>query len=265
LTLGATLSSWAGDRSLEFADTLYRQGRYREAQVEYERAYFQEERLAGSSAVVEKILETLLLSGQGKELLSRAESLATSPSREIACLAGFYTGRAHYQQGRYSSALNSFERVSTDCPVPYADYGFYWAGLSRLRRKEFDEASASFARVSSASPLAPEAQSSAPRALDGKDLPWKSPKQAALLNLPLPGLGYLYAGYPRTALTAFVINGLFIWGTVASIQNHNTGAAVVLGLFAATWYFGGVYGAAGSARRSNEQAFDQFLSTFHEK
>lgn len=253
------------DISSIFADRLYKQGRYREAQIEYERMLSQNPNQEGSSLLHEKNFDSLLRSQQFDLLLSQSKDLSGSPSRDNACLGSFYEGRAFFALSHYSKALNTFNTLPSECLSLYTDRALYWGGLTNLKMRRFDEASDSFKNVSDNGPFATDSQYAEQLAPLGKELPLKSPTQAATLNLVLPGAGYLYAGYPRTALTAFIVTGLFVWGTVSSIHAHNSGAAMVFGLFSFTWYAGGAYGSARAAKRVNTRTFDNFYSEFKER
>ena len=79
------------------------------------------------------------------------------------------------------------------------------------------------------------------------------------LNAALPGAGYLYANRPQTAAACFVVNGLFIWGTVASIHAKEPGLAALLAMFSFAWYWGGVYGAARAAGNETEGRLAAFV------
>jgi len=85
----------------------------------------------------------------------------------------------------------------------------------------------------------------------------KSIGTAQTLNAVLPGSGYLYVGQPQSALTAFLLNGLFIWASVYFYQHGNIPAGVIMTSFEAGWYFGGIYGAGQEARFYNQRVYEQ--------
>ena len=84
----------------------------------------------------------------------------------------------------------------------------------------------------------------------------KSVSKAQLLNTFCPGAGYLYVGQKQSALTAFVLNGLFIWGSVYSFQQGNIALGSILASFEAGWYFGGIYGAGLETKFYNERIYE---------
>lgn len=84
----------------------------------------------------------------------------------------------------------------------------------------------------------------------------KSVGKAQLLNALLPGAGYLYLGQKQSALTAFLLNGLFIAASVYCFDHGNIAAGVIFTSFEAGWYFGGVYGAGLEAKCYNERLYE---------
>lgn len=82
---------------------------------------------------------------------------------------------------------------------------------------------------------------------------WRSPGAAAGLAV-VPGVGHLYAGAPRQAASAFVVNSVFATGIALAARNQAWGTVGVLGFFGAGFYMGNMYGAADAARRHNRKA-----------
>jgi len=89
----------------------------------------------------------------------------------------------------------------------------------------------------------------------------KNPAVAGVLAV-VPGLGYLYDGYKQSAIASFIVNGLFIWGTVEAFRQDNKGLGVVLGLFSFGFYSGNIYGSITSAQRKNTKEKDDLISQF---
>lgn len=84
----------------------------------------------------------------------------------------------------------------------------------------------------------------------------KSIAKAEMLNL-IPGAGYLYVGQKQSALTAAMINGLFIWAAVHFFKKGNTAAGIIATSFETGWYFGGIYGAGEAAKLYNERIYEK--------
>lgn len=88
----------------------------------------------------------------------------------------------------------------------------------------------------------------------------KSIRRAQTLNAMLPGAGYWYVGLKQTAVTAFLINGLFIAAGVHLLnEGHGAAGAIVLSLEGG-WYFGGIAGAGYAAKAYNEHLYCSYAN-----
>jgi tetratricopeptide (TPR) repeat protein len=88
----------------------------------------------------------------------------------------------------------------------------------------------------------------------------KSVAKAQLLNALIPGAGYLYIGQRKSALTAFLLNGLFIAAAVQFFLHRHVAAGIITTGFEAGWYFGGIYGAGEEAKYYNERLYERNAS-----
>ncbi len=89
----------------------------------------------------------------------------------------------------------------------------------------------------------------------------KSVPGAQLLNALIPGAGYLYIGQRKSAMTAFLLNGLFITAAVQFFLHNHIAAGIITTGFEAGWYFGGIYGAGEEAKYYNERLYEKAAST----
>ena len=80
----------------------------------------------------------------------------------------------------------------------------------------------------------------------------KSPQTAGVLSALLPGAGHLYAGRPDQAVSSFLLNAIFITGTVVAFKNDSPVLGGILVFFELGWYLGGIRSAAQAAREENE-------------
>lgn len=85
---------------------------------------------------------------------------------------------------------------------------------------------------------------------------YKSVKKAEFLNAVLPGAGYYYVGQRQTAVTAFLVNALFIGAAAAFFDNGYTAAGIITLSLESGWYFGGIYGAGLAAKYHNERLYE---------
>ena len=89
----------------------------------------------------------------------------------------------------------------------------------------------------------------------------KSVATAQTLNAILPGAGYLYIGQNKSALTAFLLNGLFLAAAVEFFIHDHLAAGIITTGFEAGWYFGGIYGAGEEAKYYNERIYEKNASS----
>ena len=85
----------------------------------------------------------------------------------------------------------------------------------------------------------------------------KSVSRAQTYNAILPGAGFLYVGQKQSALTSFLLNGLFIWASIHFYSKGNYAAGAVFTSLETGWYFGGIYGAGESAKLYNERLYEK--------
>ena len=93
----------------------------------------------------------------------------------------------------------------------------------------------------------------------------KSIGKAQAFNALLPGAGYLYLGQKQSAITAFLLNGLFITAAYEFFHHGNTAGGIIFTSFEAGWYFGGIYGAAESGKLYNERIYEKITNPVMQK
>jgi hypothetical protein len=82
-----------------------------------------------------------------------------------------------------------------------------------------------------------------------QEQPQKSPVLAGILSAILAGSGYLYAERYGDGLTAFLINGLFIAGTVMAFHAENYALGTIVGGVGLPFYLGNIYGSANAVKK----------------
>ncbi|HSW72812.1 MAG TPA: hypothetical protein VLG44_05345 [Chlamydiales bacterium] len=88
----------------------------------------------------------------------------------------------------------------------------------------------------------------------------KSVFGAQALNALIPGAGYLYVGLKKSALTAFLLNSLFIFASYEFFKHGYIAAGAITTSFEMGWYFGGIYGAGEQAKYYNERVYENLAS-----
>lgn len=92
-----------------------------------------------------------------------------------------------------------------------------------------------------------------------KDLTNYKPKSKTLgLTLGIiPGLGYLYAGHPKSAISSLIINSLLGFATYSTFKSNNNGLGTLLAITSIGFYFGNIKG--------GKMATERYNNTFYEK
>ncbi|MCH9625039.1 MAG: hypothetical protein S4CHLAM123_02050 [Chlamydiales bacterium] len=93
----------------------------------------------------------------------------------------------------------------------------------------------------------------------------KSIRKAEWLNALLPGAGYWYVGLRNTAVTAFLINGLFIAAATSFFIHGHPAAGAFTASLEGGWYFGGITGAGYAAKYYNEQLYCAYADKIGQK
>ncbi len=90
----------------------------------------------------------------------------------------------------------------------------------------------------------------------------KSINKAKTLNAILPGAGYYYIGQKNTAITAFIINSLFIAAAYYFFDHGNWAAGAITTSLEMGWYLGGINGAGLGAKEFNEHFYEALAKDY---
>jgi outer membrane protein assembly factor BamD (BamD/ComL family) len=262
VAFGADAQELPSQKMISFADHLFDQGDYYRAITEYERVifFYPDQELAKKSRY--QIALCYLKGNRATEAITRFRRLAEDyPAEEIGKRSLFMIGEAYSQKTDYQQAIDVFERFLNSYPQdPQRDEARVKIGWSYLRQGSWEQASEEFSKVSPESPLRGQAAGLAEESKKFPDIPVKSPYLAGGLSAVLPGAGQLYLGRPRDAGISFLLNGIFIWGTVEAFRNNNDVTGGILLFFESGWYLGNVYNAISGAHKYNRDARRDFLN-----
>lgn len=86
----------------------------------------------------------------------------------------------------------------------------------------------------------------------------KSKRTAEMLNTVLPGAGYWYVGQKNTAITAFIVNALFIAAAYQFFHKGYVAAGIITASLEGGWYIGGIYGGGRAAAEYNEHKYEEY-------
>lgn len=249
------------ERIMAFADHLFEQADYYRAITEYERLLFHypEDPLAGKAR-----FRIALCYFRGDRLLpaiERFRALAEAHhGKDLGRDALFMLSEAHLLNKDYPAVRAACRSFLAAYPAdPRADACRIRIGWSFLREGDWRAAAEAFNTLPQDSPLREDAVGLAAAALRYPEIPKKSPALAGGLSAALPGAGQLYTGRPRDAVTAFLLNGIFIWGAVEAFRNDNETTGGILLFFEAGWYAGNIYNAVSNAHKYNRRAERAYL------
>jgi tetratricopeptide (TPR) repeat protein len=173
----------------------------------------------------------------------------------------FLIAASHFRLGDFPEAWQHLSVVAAPDSGTVTEKCLLLEGLAYANGHHWDVAQEIFQTVREESRFYPAARTCAELCLAGKHMKMKSPAVAGVLAV-IPGLGYLYAGHTQTAASAFVINGLFAWGSLEAFDRGYPGLGATLAFFGASWYGGNIYGSVASARRRNARMQDDLLLQF---
>jgi tetratricopeptide (TPR) repeat protein len=91
-----------------------------------------------------------------------------------------------------------------------------------------------------------------------KKIELKNPKLAGFLS-GIPGVGQLYCGRYKDALSAFIINGGLIWAAVESFDNELYALGATITVFGFGFYVGNIYGAITSTYKYNQIQTQKYI------
>ncbi|MCK4462674.1 MAG: hypothetical protein KAW46_12790, partial [candidate division Zixibacteria bacterium] len=190
----------------------------------------------------------------GQRLLDNHPQVATADQIR------FTLGAAGLRSGDHGQAQAYFGQVAAGAS-DLREKAVMAQGLTYAHRCNWETAAQTFASVADDSEYAMKARYCERLSREGSDLVYKNRHLAGVLAI-VPGLGYLYDGYPQTAMSALVINGLFMWGTYEAFDQDHPGLGVTLAVFGIGWYAGNIYGSITSATRKNEKMRQDLLLRF---
>lgn len=238
---------------LSFAQQLYLSGEYQSSTIEFKRFLNYYPDSDQSDTAFWGIYHSYYSMGMITEAISVLPKLyITEENPETRIRIEFIWGSRYFELGKTEQAKHYFNYTLNKEKEPAIRHrakillGVTYAGEEKwdLARNELSDIpydSEYFGQVQELNHLISEAENQK----------YRKPLIAGLLGI-IPGLGYLYDGYLDSAVGAFVVNGLLIWGTYEAIDHGNDGLAGFMGIFTLGWYAGSIYGAVETANKVNE-------------
>jgi tetratricopeptide (TPR) repeat protein len=240
---------------MSLGDAFMAEGDYYRAITEYKKLTFL---FPDSERLPEAFYQIGKAYYQGKDYQSAIKSFAKVRQLYSASnfsSAAFYEGLSYEKLGRHDAAALAFERSRFfDESHPDAANAQLGLSLNALEKDDvagcrtaLDEFQVSYPHDE----RVPGVQESF-RLLDEYEAqPKKSPTLAGAMSAVIPGSGQMYAEHYKDGLMAFAVNGLFIAGTIAALDDENYALAAIVGGVGFPFYVGNIYGAANATRKWN--------------
>ena len=257
-----------GDLQLKVADAFMDEGEYYRAVTEYKRylILFADAEKADYAA-----FRIGLAYFKGEEYGAAARSFQALrekyPASAYALEAGYLEGMGQWKLKQYDRARTTLGVLAERHPKSaYAPRALVVVSLAALDEDKEEASRRAMGRFLERYPQHSGAQSvrEAEALLERyRERPEKSPALAGLMSAILPGSGYIYAEHYGDGITAFLINGLFIAGTVTAIHNENYAVAGIVGGVGVPFYLGNIYGSANAAKKWNLEARNEIIRKIH--
>ena len=184
--------------------------------------------------------------------------LRQSDRDDVRRLALYKLGELRLQQRQYPQAARLFQGFLAQYPQgPLVDRTRYLLGVAHALQNDTSAAQRQFDTLAPDGPWSNRAKAFEDALDMAAPLSFKSPQVAGVLAGILPGAGHLYLGKPRHAITAFLLNGLFIAGATVSFLESMEAVGVILLYFETGWYLGNINSAKEGAREFNRRQLQE--------
>jgi len=182
---------------------------------------------------------------------------------DVGRVAAFKLGELRLQQEQYRQAVSHFQGFLRLFPASsLAPHAAYLLGLASALDGQTEQAQRMLASFPAQHALSEQAWTLQQALQTAPPRPTKSPQTAGILAGLLPGAGHLYLGKPQQAITAFLLNGLFLTGAAFAFHEGLEAVGAILLYFETGWYLGNIKSATDGARNIQQQhqsAFAHFL------
>ncbi|HTZ40199.1 MAG TPA: tetratricopeptide repeat protein [Syntrophales bacterium] len=257
-----------GDVQLKIADAFMEEGEYYRAVTEYKKFLILFPDSAKADYASFKIAMAYF---KGEEYGAAARSFLAMrekyPESSHAIEAGYLEGVSQWKLKNYDRARMALESLVEQHPESdYAPRSLVVICLAALDENKAEVSRQALQRFLDRYPGHPGEENIKEAAVQlekYQELPEKSPALAGFLSAILPGSGYIYAEHYGDGVTALLINGLFIAGTVAAIHQENYAVAGIVGGIGVPFYLGNIYGSANAAKKWNLGIRNEVIQKIH--
>jgi len=255
------------EKILTFADYLFETKEYYRAITEYTRFlfFFPDDPLV--KVIRLKIAYAYQKGEQWLDALRLFEFLWRDyADQEIGKEACFQSAETLRLQKKYQSAIERYRLFIETFPEDErVNTAFFHLGCIQLERNEWMEAAGAFQKVKPDNQSFLEAGYLAEEAKKLPLLSLKNPALAGILSATIPGSGQMYAQRYRDGLTAFLVNGGFVWGIAEAYHEDQSSLGTILLFIELGWYAGNIYSAINSTNKFNLQKIEKKLTPLLER
>jgi tetratricopeptide (TPR) repeat protein len=241
---------------LKMADVFMEQGEYYRAITEYKKFLIL---FPDSEKADYALFKTGMAYYRGEEYEPSVQSFSLlrekyKTSRYLP-EASYYEGLSYWKMKNPEKARTTFDTLSE--VFPRSEFALLALVAGSLLALEAEDITGSLNRLERLTDRYPEysgsknVEEAMPLIDQYPRLPQKSKTLAAGMSAIVPGSGYIYADQVGDGITAFIINGLFIAGTVIAISGENYAVAGIVGGIGVPFYVGNIYGSANAAKKWN--------------
>ena len=263
---GAVL--FTGDLQLKIADAFMEEGEYYRAVTEYKKFLIL---FPDSGKADYASFEIGMAYFKGEEYGAAARAFLAVrekyPESSYAVQAGYLEGISQWKMKNYDRARVALEILVDQHPdseyAPRSLMAICLAALDESKAEVSRQALKRFLDRYPGHPGEENVREAAAQIERYQELPEKSPVLAGVMSAILPGSGYIYAEHYGDGITAFLINGLFIAGTVTAIHQENYAVAGIVGGVGVPFYLGNIYGSANAAKKWNLAVRNEIVQKIH--
>jgi TolA-binding protein len=259
---------FTGEVQLKVADAFMEEGEYYRAVTEYKKFLIL---FPDSGKADYASFEIGMAYFKGEEYGEAARSFLAMrqkyPESSHASQAGYLEGISQWKMKNYYRARVALESLVEQHPdSEYAPRSLVAICLAALDENKAEVSRQALNRFLDRYPGHPGEENirEAAAQIDRyRELPEKSMVLAGVMSAILPGSGYIYAEHYGDGITAFLINGLFIAGTITAIHQENYAVAGIVGGVGVPFYLGNIYGSANAAKKWNLGVRNEIIQKIH--
>ena len=248
---------------LKMADAFMEEGEYYRAITEYKKFLILFPNAEKTDYVMYRMGIAYYSGEEYKSSLKFLSSVREKfPESKYMPMSTYYEGLSYWKLKMYENAKTSFESLAGSYPgSEIAPSALIASSLVSFEQEDIISCQYGLEKVVSQYPQNSNSEN-AKKAIElieqYKDLPEKSRVLAGIMSALIPGSGYVYAEHYGDGATAFLINALFIAGTVTALNQENYAVAAIVGGIGLPFYLGNIYGSANAAKKWNLSVKEEF-------